>query len=265
VRGVAVIGNLSRDTIDGGAPTVGGAPFHAARALRLLGGSSRVVARSAAADRRALVTPLAALGIRSSWLPAERTTAFEIRNRGDAREMTILDPGSPWTADDARAIGRAEWVHVGGLTRADFPPDVLELLARDRRLALDGQALVRPAATGPLVLDDDFDPDALRCVTALKLNEEEVEALGGEERVSALGVPELLLTHGSTGALVIARGIRERIPVRRIETDDPTGAGDAFLAAYVWARASGHRPTSAARHAATTAARVLELATAPAA
>ena len=179
--------------------------------------------------------------------------------------MSIGDPGSPWTLEDARAVGRAEWVQVGGLTRADFPPDVLAALARDRRLALDGQALVRRAGTGPLVLDADFDPAVLRHLTALKLNEEEVAALGGEEEVIKLGVPELLLTHGSTGALLISRGVRERIPVRRIDTDDPTGAGDAFLAAYAWARAAGHRPVSAARHAATTAARVLELTAAPAA
>jgi sugar/nucleoside kinase (ribokinase family) len=179
--------------------------------------------------------------------------------------MSIGDPGSPWTLEEARAVGRAEWVQVGGLTRADFPPDVLAALARDRRLALDGQALVRRAQIGPLVLDADFDPAVLRYLTALKLNEEEVAALGGEEEVIKLGVPELLLTHGSTGALLISRGVRERIPVRRIDTDDPTGAGDAFLAAYAWARAAGHRPASAARHAATTAARVLELTAAPAA
>ena len=169
--------------------------------------------------------------------------------------MSIGDPGAPWTLEDVQAVGRAEWVQVGGLTRGDFPPDVLAALARDRRLALDGQALVRPATAGPLVLDADFDPAVLAHVTALKLNEEEVEALGGEEAVTALGVPELLLTHGSTGALLISRGVRERIPVRRIDTATRPGAGDAFLAAYVWARASGHRPVSAARHAATTAAR----------
>ena len=265
MRGVAVIGNLSKDTIDGSRPRVGGAPYHAARALRLLGGGSRLVARSAEADRRALVGPLAALGVPWSWLPAAATTAFAIRYAGEDREMSVGDPGSPWTLEDARAVGRADWIQVGGLTRADFPPDVLAVLARDRRLALDGQALVRPAVAGPLVLDDGFDRAVLRHVTALKLNEEEVEALGGEERATGLGVPELLLTHGSTGALLIARGVRERIPVRRIDTGDPTGAGDAFLAAYVRARASGHRPVSAARQAATTAARVLELASAPAA
>jgi sugar/nucleoside kinase (ribokinase family) len=265
VRGVAVIGNLAKDTVDGGRPRAGGAPFHAARALRLLGGNSRIVARSAEADRRALVGPLAALGVPWSWLPAPSTTSFDILYHGEEREMTIGDPGSPWTLEDVRAVGRAEWVQVGGLTRADFPPDVLAALARDHRLALDGQALVRPAAAGPLVLDAEFDPAVLEHVTALKLNEEELEVLGGEDRVAELGVPELLLTHGSTGGLLIGRGVRERIPVRPIKTADPTGAGDAFLAAYVWSRAAGHRPVSAARHAATTAARVLELTAAPAA
>jgi sugar/nucleoside kinase (ribokinase family) len=264
VRGVAVIGNLAQDRIDGGLPRVGGAPYHAARALRLLGGSSRIVARSAAADKRVLVAPLAALGVPWTWLPAESTTTFEIRYQGEEREMSIGDPGTPWTLEDGRAVGRAEWVQVGGLTRGDFPPGVLAALARDHRVALDGQALVRPAAAGPLVLDGDFDPEVLRHVTALKLNEEELEVLGGVERVVQLGVPELLLTQGSTGALLVARGVRERIPVRRIETADPTGAGDAFLAAYAWARAAGHRPVSAGRHAATTAARVLELSAAPA-
>ena len=61
--GITVIGNLARDTIDGGAPRVGGAPYHAARGLRLLGGDSRIVARCADTDRRALVPPLSALGV----------------------------------------------------------------------------------------------------------------------------------------------------------------------------------------------------------
>jgi len=260
VRGIAVIGNLARDTIDGGPPRVGGAPYHAARALRLLGGSSRILARCAEPDRRTLVGPLAALGVPFDWLPAPSTATFELRYTGEERELTLIDPGAPWTLADARSVGRADWVQVGALTRADFPVEVLAALARDRRVALDGQALVRPAKTGALVLDPDFDPAVLRHVTALNLNEQELETLGGEERVAALGVPELLLTHGSTGGVVIARGVRERIPVRPILTSNPTGAGDAFLAGYVWARAAGHRPASAARHAATTAARVLELA-----
>jgi sugar/nucleoside kinase (ribokinase family) len=259
VRGIAVIGNLSRDVIDGGRPRVGGAPYHAARALRLLGGRTRIVTRCAEIDRRALLPPLVALGVPVFWHPAPRTTAFTLRYDGEERELEIQDPGSPWTLEDVREVGRAEWVQVGGLTRADFTADVLGALARDRRLALDGQALVRVAQIGPLQLDADFDPAVLRHLRVLKLAQHETDVLGGEDRVAELGVPEVLLTGGSLGAQLLAGGRSDRIPVRRVAGVDPTGAGDAFLAAYVWARASGHRPLSAARHAATTAARVLEL------
>ena len=259
MSGIAVIGNLARDTIDGGVPGSGARRTTPRGACGCWAGGSRIIARCAEADRRTLVPPLSALGVPVTWLPAPRTTAFEIRNDGEEREMTVGDPGAPWTVDDARAVGRMAWVHLGGLTRADFPAEVLAVLARDHRLALDGQALVRRAESGPLVLDDDFDPEVIRHLTALKLNEVELEALGGEERVLALGVPELLLTEASAGAAVIARGVREHVHARRIEIDDPTGAGDAFLAAYTWARASGHRPLSAARQAVTTAARVLEI------
>lgn len=258
--GIAVIGNLARDVVDGGPPRVGGAPYHAARALRLLGGGSRIVARCAAGDRRSLVGALAVLGVPFTWLEAPRTTAFELHYDGEERELAIADLGTPWTVAESRAVGRAAWVQVGGLTRADFPTDVLAALAEGRKLALDGQGLVRPAALGPVLPDTSFDPDVLRHATALKLSEQELETLGGMDEVAKLGIPELLVTRGSKEALVVVRGVGERLPVRRVETADPTGAGDAFLAAYVWARAAGHRPLSAARQAATTAARALELA-----
>jgi hypothetical protein len=66
--------------------------------------------------------------------------------------MTVGDPGAPWTVDDARAVGRAAWVHLGGLTRAGFPASARR--AAGIGLALDGQvpsaAPIRPAG-----LDDD--------------------------------------------------------------------------------------------------------------
>ena len=257
---MAVIGNLARDVVGGTAPRVGGAPFHAARALRLLGGRTRIVARCARADRRALLTPVIALGVPVFWAPSGSTASFELRYHGEERELTLLDPGEPWSVGDVGDLGRAEWVQVGALTRAEFPPPVLASLARDRRLALDGQALVRPAQAGPVRLDADFDEAVLRHVTVLKLAAAEAEVLGGEERLAKLGVPEVLVTLGSRGALLLSAGRRDHIPVRRVESDEPTGAGDAFLAGYVWARACGHRPISAARHAASTAARARELA-----
>ena len=100
------------------------------RALRLLGGGfadRRPVRGGRPAPRR---RPLAALGVPFTWLPAPSTTQFDIRYEGEEeRAMAIADLGAAWTVDEARAAGRAGWVQVGALTRADFPAEVLSALA----------------------------------------------------------------------------------------------------------------------------------------
>ena len=76
----------------------------------------------------------------------------------------------------------------------------------------------------------------------LKLAEEEAELVGDVD------VPELVITLGSRGAVVRAGGRETRVATRPLDRD-PTGAGDAFAAAYVVSRAAGHPPAAAARRA----------------
>ena len=144
-------------------------------------------------------------------------------------------------------------MHVGALARSDFPAETLAALARDRRLSFDGQGLVRPARTGPLALDAEYDPEVLRHVSILKLAEEEARVLVGEpdaDALRSLGVPEIVVTFGSEGSLVFAEGRLERVPARPVGGEvDPTGAGDAFIAAYLVSRSSGYAPVPAARRA----------------
>jgi sugar/nucleoside kinase (ribokinase family) len=135
-------------------------------------------------------------------------------------------------------------VHVGPLARSDFPPETLAELARGRRLSYDGQGLVRPARTGPLVLDPAFDPALLRPVSILKLSEEEAEMVGVEH-----GVPEVLVTLGARGVVVHADGESVRVAATTRSSGDPTGAGDMFAAAYLVARADGAPPVAAAERA----------------
>jgi sugar/nucleoside kinase (ribokinase family) len=146
-------------------------------------------------------------------------------------------------------------VHVAGLARSEFPAETLAALARGRRISLDAQALVRPAATGPLVADGEFDEALLDHISVLKVSREELEALGREP--GELGVPEVLITHGSRGSEVWARGVLEPVPARPVTGRDPTGAGDAFIASYLVARYSGLPPVPAARRATAVVAAVL--------
>jgi sugar/nucleoside kinase (ribokinase family) len=251
---LAVIGNLSRDLVDGGPPRAGGPPYWAARALRAIEAPSLVLAKCASADRALLLRPLVALGLPVLWLGGSSTAAFSIRYEGDRREMSVDGIGDAWSPQDVERLGDARWVHVGALAQSDFPAETLAALAEGRRRILfDGQGLVRPARTGPLELHGDYDPEVLRHVHVLKLAEEEARVLVGEPDEAALrafGVPEVIVTLGSRGSLVFADGRLERIAAQPVGGSvDPTGAGDAFAVAYLAARAGGHAPVASARRA----------------
>jgi sugar/nucleoside kinase (ribokinase family) len=251
---IALLGNLSRDLKPGQPPEPGGAPYHAARALAHIDTPARIYARCAAADRAELLPSVNVLGTPVEYVAGRSTASFEISYDGSHRRMTVLAIGDSWTPRDVPELPDGiEWVHVAPLLRSDFPPSTLAAIAKGRRLSLDGQGLVRPARTGELVLDDDYDPALLRHVWVLKLSEEEAEVLGDPLR---LGVRELLLTRGARGATVHWQGREAHVPAFEIESD-PTGAGDAFCIAYLAGRSRGFSPTTAARRATAVVASML--------
>ena len=86
----------------------------------------------------------------------------------------------------------------------------------------------------------------------LKLSENEARLLaGGVDAASlrSLGVPEVVLTLGSVGSLVVTPGAAERVTAEPVAVNDPTGAGDTYSVGYVAARANGAEPAEAARAA----------------
>ena len=251
MRRLGVVGLVSLDRVDGGIPRLGGAPVYAARALRLLGGPA-VVATKVADEDRARLSVLA-----SPWSrgPAEQTIGFRIENHGDSRHMEIDQLGDPFTPNDvsgwlSRALADADWVHAGALTREDFPAETLAALSRAHVISFDGQGLVRRPEVGELTLDADYDPEVLEHVDVLKLAHDELEALGLELEDGALrslGVREIVVTLGPTGAVVYADGFAEHVPTIPLEGIDPTGAGDSWTTAYLAYRRRRHSPVSAAR------------------
>ena len=254
---LAVIGHTTRDLVGGGSPRPGGVPFHAARVLGPLGEPALAVTRCAVEDA-ALADRVRAAGVPVVWRAGAVTPVFRHEYVDGRRDTTIEALGEPWTADDARgwvgeALRGADWVHAGALWRGDFPAETLAALRRGRRLSLDGQGLVRPSRVGPVELDRDFDPDVLRSVDVLHLAEDEAAALGltlDEDSLRTLGVPEVVVTLGAGGGGVCSGGGAESAPADPVEGADPTGAGDAFTAAYVASRRHGHAPAAAAGEAA---------------
>jgi sugar/nucleoside kinase (ribokinase family) len=250
---IALIGNLSRDLLPGRPPQAGGGPFHGARALQRLRVPARVIARCAEIDREALLPPLVRLGTPTRYVPGELTSTFSFSYDGDVRTMSIEALGDVWRPGDIPELPSGRWVHVAPLARGEFPVETIAALARRRRVSFDGQGLVRVPEVGPLRLDDDFDREILRHIWVLKLAEEEAEVLGDP---AALGVREVVVTHGSRGSTVYCGGKSEYVPANPVDTD-PTGAGDAFATAYIVGRNAGCGPTGAARRATAVVASML--------
>jgi sugar/nucleoside kinase (ribokinase family) len=248
MRPLGVIGPLSRDVVAGGPPRIGGGPWHAARALRALRQSAVIVGKCGDAERGRYRVQLAALGLPAAVAAGGVTTAFSLDyGRRGERAMRVDAIGEPWRVDDLpeTVLRPVRWLQVSPLLRGDFDADLLERLARGRRILLDAQGLVRARQTGPLVLDGRFDTALLRHVHVLKLAEEEAEAIGD---LGALDVPEIVVTTGPDGCRIVTRDGETHVPAQPVQ-GDPTGAGDAFAVAYMGARAEGHAPVSAARRA----------------
>lgn len=249
---IALLGNLSLDVVPGGPSKAGGGPFHGARALQRLRVPARIVARCAVEDRDRLLPPLVRLGTPVRYVPGAATSSFSFTYNGDVRTMTVEALGDEWRPEDLPEL-RSRWVHVAPLSRQEWPADTVAALARRSRVLLDGQGLVRVPEIGPLRLDDNFDRDILRHIWTLKLAEEEAAVVGDP---FALGVREVLVTHGSRGSTIYVGGRAEFIPARAVDAE-PTGAGDAFSAAYVVSRNAGLGPAGAARRATAVVASLL--------
>lgn len=90
--------------------------------------------------------------------------------------------------------------------------------------------------------------EVLASVRALILNEREGCALAGTDdpeeaarRLAAFGTT-VVVTCSKAGAVAVdATGNVYRVEAPAVDVDDPTGAGDLFIAAYVWADLNGRR------------------------
>jgi sugar/nucleoside kinase (ribokinase family) len=266
---VAVIGNLVKDAVGGAPPRAGGAVFYQARAFGRIAPSADVhlVTRCATDDRDLLVPPLEEFGLPLTWRPARETQAFTFRYEGERRIMEVAALGDPWTPDDiegwvSQAVGDAPWVMVGALTRADFPAETLAALrTQGRQLLIDGQGFVRRGTLGSLVRDAHVPPEAFASVRGLKLSDSEARVLVGStepDDLRRLCVPEVVVTRGSQGTLVVTAERAELVPATPVdEPVDPTGAGDTFWVAYLVARSNGALPIEAAHTASETTSAIL--------
>jgi sugar/nucleoside kinase (ribokinase family) len=252
---VLVCGHVTLDRV--GADRVpGGSAWYAARTLAALGATPRVLT---AAGPDFPASALAGLACAVARSPA--TTTFENAYAEDgARTQRVLAAAPPL---DPAAIPEA-WRAPEVLHLAPVLGEIAVLpFRRAVRAGLVGlgvQGLVRSVTAGGVVLPRPLalSREALRALDAAVVGED--EARGDPDLVRRLvaDVPVVAFTMGARGCEVYARGRRRRIGVHPARELDPTGAGDAFAAAFFLALARGADPVAAARLGAAAGSIVVE-------
>jgi sugar/nucleoside kinase (ribokinase family) len=250
---VLVCGHVTLDRV-GGALVPGGTAYYAARALAAMG-ARPLVFTAAGPD-----FPASALdGIDAEIAPAARTTAFENAYGPDGRVQRVLAAAPP--LDVSRLPG--SWRGADALLVApvlgECSPAAVAAAARARVVGACVQGLVREVAADGAVVPRALDPGtALAGVGVAFVGEDEVR--GQEDLAGRLAatVPLVAFTLGARGCELRASGRAWRIGVHPAREVDPTGAGDVFAAAFLFALARGDDPPGAARLGAAAASIVVE-------
>ncbi len=251
---VVVCGHVTLDRL-GGAVVPGGSAYYAARALAALGARPRVLT-AAGPD-----FPADALaGVEAEIAPATRTTEFVNAYAGGRRTQRVLARAE--AIDPARLP--AAWRGADALLVApvlgECDPAALARAVRAPLVGLCVQGLVRAVAADGAVVPRPLGPEAgaLAGVTAAILGEDEVAAEPDlPARLAAL-VPVVAFTRGALGCEILSGGRTLRVGIHPAREVDPTGAGDVFAAAFVFALARGDPPGEAARLGAAAASVAVE-------
>jgi sugar/nucleoside kinase (ribokinase family) len=250
-----VLGAITRDLDPAGQASPGGVVHYAGLTFASLGAKTRVLTRAKRSDAKELCAPLRAAGVETRVLGSRATTTYanDYRGREDRHELLATsDPIGP--SDFPPGWQRADAIHLGPLHRRDLLPDAIAAL--DGLIGIDLQGLARLSSPrGTRLAANPELKDFLPRVAVAKAAQEEIEVLLEGRDLEAFrrdfGLSELIVTRGARGALIVTRTGVSEIPARRARRRSfPVGAGDVFLAAYLFARACGRAPEAAGHFAA---------------
>ncbi|MGM0594347.1 MAG: carbohydrate kinase family protein [Pseudomonadota bacterium] len=273
MRGRPVIfGEVLFDTFPDGREVLGGAPFNVARHLHAFGCEPLFISRVGADGRGERVREaMAEWGMDSRGLQQDGdhpTGIVRIAMQGTAHTFDILPEQAYDHIDGEQALAALHGNEPGLLyfgSLAERAPTSRRTLEQLRGLGLPQFVDINLRAPW---WQQERVASLLQGVEWLKLNDEELVALGYEGEVAAAatamrdayGFDRLTVTCGDKGALFVdSSGVERGEPVAVEQLVDTVGAGDAFSAVTILGLLRGWDPHKTLRHALGFAAHLCEV------
>ncbi len=193
-------------------------------------------------------------------LPSACSVYFEntYSENTDHRTQRVLQKADPFTEEHLTGIEAAIF-HLGPLLADDMPVELIKTLAARGKVSLDVQGYLREVRGEQVFAIDWADKkEALKHISYLKANEQEMEVITGHKDVraganilSGWGVKEVLITLGSMGSVIYDGHSFYDIPAYvPEEIVDVTGCGDTYMAGYLYKRHKGASVQDAGKFAA---------------
>jgi sugar/nucleoside kinase (ribokinase family) len=178
------------------------------------------------------------------------TTRFELRYDNDLSNRSICSKNRmpPIRVEDLPSSLKAKIIHLAPIA-GEITYEVAEKLKNCTEiLSLDPQGLVRDFdENGNVTLEQPTDRRILGLIDVFKSTPKEIQTLTGLSDVDSAieavhnhGVNIVIVTSGAEGAVVSIEHTTHRVPAYKPEKlVDPTGAGDAFIGAFLAEYARG--------------------------
>jgi sugar/nucleoside kinase (ribokinase family) len=228
---------------------LGGPTTNTAVALTRLGAQVGLAAAVGDDERGALVQrELERAGVGTAWLAVKpgRTTLATVIVSDEPRERTIF-------LESGVQLERRDRLDVGGLLGGDLlVVDVPDVALRRFLLDLPAHTVPTCRLLGALnYLADPNLPDAFELALRHDVivgNDRDVLTVTGtwtladatmalQSQMRGQTLRAAFITRAAEGSLLVTETERRRIPAFHVDVVDPTGAGDAFVAAVAWGMA----------------------------
>lgn len=254
---LAVIGHYTIDLIIAGRgepkPTLGGSPTYTSLAARRMGATVTVISKVGKDFPDEYIAWLSRDGIDLTGLARvdTPTTRFISKYENEERVLQLKRVCSPILPEDIPAGLKTKCIHLGPVAREISAETVSQAAQITEVVSLDPQGFVRRFDREGNVLDQErLDVTMLRHIDILKASEGELKIAMGiddlwkaAEAAAQFGPRIIIVTKGVKGALMLHSNVRYEIPACKPRlVVDPTGAGDAFIGAFMAEYVRGKDP-----------------------